>query len=75
MAIKVRAYELMQQRFGADEESWPKRKAIAQELNVNAATVTAWLRGSIQRTELDTIDKWCDYFDCEVGELLTRDKD
>jgi DNA-binding Xre family transcriptional regulator len=75
MAIKVRAYELMQERFGSDESLWPSRKSIAEALDVNSATVTAWLRGNIRRTELETIEKWCEYFSCEVSDLLVRERD
>lgn len=75
MPIKVRAYELMEDKYGKETEGrWPTRAELAITLGMQSSTVTAWLKGRVDRVELDTLEKWCEYFDVGVGELLVRVK-
>ena len=70
--IEVRVYELMQEKFGPNEKMWPTRDTLAKELEMQSATVTSWLKKRVDRVELDTLDKWCRYFDVEPGKILVR---
>ncbi|RRJ82826.1 helix-turn-helix domain-containing protein [Aestuariirhabdus litorea] len=45
---------------------------VARETRLNRNTVTLLYKETAQRIDLETIEKLCDLFDCEVGELLER---
>lgn len=72
MPIDVRVRELMEERFGPDDREWPSQTEIAEQLGVQPATVAAWLKKRVDRAELKTLDKWCEYFGVEVGDILVR---
>lgn len=44
---------------------------IAQETGLTKQTVYTWLKGNLTRFESATIEAFCEYFQCDVGELLT----
>jgi putative transcriptional regulator len=43
---------------------------VARETGLNRNTVTLLYKETANRLELDAIDKLCELFECEVGELL-----
>lgn len=43
---------------------------VARETGLNRNTVTLLYKETAQRIELDAIEKLCELFECEVGELL-----
>lgn len=43
---------------------------VARETGVNRGTITRLYHETAQRIELETIDRLCDLFECDVGELL-----
>jgi putative transcriptional regulator len=45
---------------------------VARETGLNRNTVTLLYKETAQRIDLEAIDKLCDLFDCEVGELLEK---
>lgn len=45
---------------------------VARETGLNRNTVTLLYKETAQRIDLDAIDKLCELFDCEVGELLEK---
>ena len=45
---------------------------VARETGLNRNTVTLLYKETAQKIDLDTIDKLCDLFECEVGELLEK---
>jgi len=45
---------------------------VARETGLNRNTVTLLYKETAQRIDLETIEKLCDLFDCEVGELLEK---
>lgn len=44
---------------------------IAHETGVSRQTVYNWLAGDVRRFDADTIEAFCEYFECDVGDLLT----
>lgn len=48
---------------------------IAEETGLNYATVSNWIKNRVDRAELTTIATFCDYFDCDTSDLLSRVKD
>ena len=47
---------------------------VARETGLNRNTVTLLYKETAQRVEFETIDRLCELFDCEVGELLEKQK-
>lgn len=45
---------------------------VARETGLNRNTVTLLYKETAQKIDLDTIDKLCDLFECEVGDLLEK---
>jgi len=43
---------------------------VARETGLNRNTVTLLYKETANRLELEVIDKLCELFECEVGELL-----
>lgn len=72
--IDVRVYDLMKAKFGEDESQWPTRDQLAMQLGMQSATVTAWLKRRVDRVELATLDKWCDYLETTPGDILVKIK-
>lgn len=44
---------------------------IATATGVSRQTVYNWLNGDIKRFDAETIEAFCRYFQCDVGDLLT----
>lgn len=47
-------------------------QTIAEETGLNYATVSNWIKNRVDRAELTTIAKFCDYFECDTNALLTK---
>ena len=45
---------------------------VARETGLNRNTVTLLYKETAQRIELDTLDKLCELFECEVSDLLEK---
>ncbi|WP_445359730.1 helix-turn-helix domain-containing protein [Microbulbifer sp. EKSA005] len=45
---------------------------VARETGLNRSTITLLYKETAQRIDLDTIDKLCDLFECEVSDLLEK---
>jgi len=45
---------------------------VARATGLNRSTVTLLYKESARKIDLDVIDKLCDLFGCEVGELLEK---
>ena len=43
---------------------------VARETGLNRSTVTALYNETATRIDLDTVEKLCSFFKCEIGELL-----
>ena len=48
---------------------------VARATGLHRNTVTMLYKEDAQRDELDAIEKLCDLFNCEVGELLEKVKE
>lgn len=45
---------------------------VARETGLHRNTITLLYKETAQRIEMEAIDKLCDLFDCEVGDLLEK---
>jgi DNA-binding Xre family transcriptional regulator len=78
-SVTIRLRELMQEktiRDGRDPEINPiTQEEIANAIGVAQGTMSSWARGTVLRIDRDTIAKLCQYFDCEIQDLLHLQKD
>ena len=47
---------------------------VARETGLNRSTITALYKETASRIDLDAMEKLCDLFKCEVGELFEYKK-
>lgn len=47
---------------------------LARETGINRGTITRLYHETAERVELDVIEKLCDYFQCEIADLLEIEK-
>ena len=45
---------------------------VSRETGLNRNTITLLYKETAQRVDLEAIDKLCDLFNCEVGDLFER---
>lgn len=43
---------------------------ISEETGVSRQTIYQWLRGDVSQFRAETIEALCDYFECDVADLL-----
>lgn len=48
---------------------------VARETGLSRATVTLLYKETAQKVDLDALEKLCDLFDCNIGDLLERTSD
>ena len=48
---------------------------IMENTGLSRPTVTNWVKGRVRRFDEDTIVRFCEYFDCDVGDLMTLAED
>ena len=63
----------------AEKEFKEKRKltyrVIAVETGLSIGTITAYLTQRAGRFDAPTLEKLCNYFECQPGDILTYSKD
>ncbi len=74
MPIYYRLVDLMrswEQREGEETGSLTFRR-LAQRVNLSPDTLNRIANQKITRIDHETIDKLCDFFGCELGDLMMR---
>jgi putative transcriptional regulator len=61
--------ELLKMKELAEGRDIPLVKVEA-ETNITRKTLQAWRDNKIKRFDKDVIKSLCDYFDCDVGDLI-----
>jgi len=75
MPIYYRLVDLMrswEQREGEETGSLTFRR-LAQRVNLSPDTLNRIANQKITRIDHETIDKLCDFFGCELGDLMMRE--
>lgn len=74
MPVIVRIGELIRQKESRDNP--PKGRYTLEDLaeltGLSIGTVRTWYKGYVERADLDALDKWCEFLDCEPGDILIR---
>lgn len=47
-----------------------KLKDLAEFVGVTSHTITSWIRNDVRKYEAPIIEGLCDYFDCDISDLL-----
>ncbi len=71
--MRTRIVELMGKKQTA-ESRVINQAIVAEEANLSRQTINKWVNGDLRRFDEDTIIKLCDYFDCDMSELLYLDR-
>ncbi|HEX2906684.1 MAG TPA: helix-turn-helix transcriptional regulator [Phototrophicaceae bacterium] len=48
---------------------------VARAVGMSRQAIHKWIHNDIGAYPSDTLDRLCEYFDCEVGDILYRVKD
>lgn len=67
MAIKVTLAVVMAQRG-------VKSKDLADHVGITESNLSLLKQGHVKGVRFETLDKICDYLDCEPGDILAREK-
>ncbi len=63
--------ELLAQKARQRDQRSISVRAAAIEMNISYYTLTAIVNNSIREYPVDVLTKLCDYFDCNVGDILS----
>jgi transcriptional regulator with XRE-family HTH domain len=50
------------------------RKEIAEAIDVSQHTIASWLRNDLNKFEAHMIERLCNYFQCEIWDLLVLEE-
>lgn len=67
--LKNRLLELVQERERLINRRI-KLKDLASFVGVTNHTITSWIRNDVRKYEAHIIEGLCDYFDCDIGDIL-----
>lgn len=75
MQIKTRILELMAKKQSdmALKEGKPIRLSmtqLAEDTKISRVTLARWVKGEVTRFDEETVIKLCQYFDCDLCDLL-----
>lgn len=52
-----------------------RNKEIAEAVGVNEHTVARWMKNDVAKIDVPVLEAFCEYFDCDVGDLLYMEKE
>lgn len=47
------------------------QRDIARETGISAPVISRWMKGDIDGASLVTVRKFCEWLECDIGELIT----
>lgn len=48
------------------------QEEVADAVGMTPQAFSKWVRNEVKSYSVDTLDKLCEFFDCEVGDILHR---
>jgi putative transcriptional regulator len=51
-----------------------RSKALAEHVGITESNLSLLKQGKVKGVRFDTLEKICDYLDCEPGDILGREK-
>lgn len=70
MMIISRVPDLVAEKFGGKDKV--NIAEVQRETGLNYRTASTWVRGKPERADFDILEVWCNYLQCEVGDLLVH---
>ncbi len=62
---------LLHKKYGvAGGARLPRQEQIAADTGLSQSTISMWMNDKVTRFDRDVIERLCDFFDCDVGDLL-----
>lgn len=74
MAVNNRLVSLIGERQ-AKENKVINAAVVARGTGLTRQAIHGWLRGDVTTFKAETVEALCNYFDCEVGDLLYIERD
>jgi putative transcriptional regulator len=74
MAVINRLQTLRAQK-GERERRVITIEELSKETDINRQTINDYLNNRVKRFDADTIEAFCNYFGCDVGDLLFIEKE
>jgi DNA-binding Xre family transcriptional regulator len=74
MAVENRILALMGE-LQAKKNVSVTQADVAQYVGMTPQAFSKWVNNDIRSYSVDVLDKLCEYFDCEVGDILYRRTD
>ncbi len=74
MAVKNRVVALIGEKQ-AREGKVINAAVVARGTGLTRQAIHAWMRGEVQSFKSETVEALCNYFNCEIGDLLYIDRD
>lgn len=71
--IKVDLTKQLEKKFGQNPKDWPSIKEMASSMDMHRLSVSAWLKGRIETVDLGALAKWCEYLECNPGDVFVKD--
>lgn len=72
--MRNRLLALMGEKQAKDEKAITP-VIVAKEVGLSRQAIHKWIHNDVKSFTAETLDALCQYFDCEVGDLLYRTKD
>lgn len=69
MRIVNRVPDLLAKKFGGKEKI--NLTSVQRETGLSYPTVSSWAKDHINRVDFQVLATWCDYLQCQPGDLLT----
>lgn len=68
MPVINRVPELTAAKFGGVDKI--NLKEVERESGIGYPVVSRWVRGKVDRADFPILEKWCQYLDCQPGDIL-----
>jgi len=75
--ITIRLRQLMHEKTARDGRFGEPitQQELADAVGVTRATISDWAAGKVDRLDKDVLARLCQYFQCEIGDLLHLELD
>jgi len=74
--VRINLEELIRQKSNRDGRADRPitQNEIALATGIPQGTISRWVGDKVDRLDKDILKRLCDYFDCEIGDLLYLDR-
>jgi putative transcriptional regulator len=71
--VRIALKELMEREKKAGRPY--TQEDIAERIQVAQGTLSRWVGNRVDRIDLTVLEKLCDYFDCEISDILKLERE